>query len=738
MEPITWPLARLGSRFGLLFEPHHRRVMHSALGRFLDEPLDLGVGLIEPDGTERVFPLTEHGRPFYACQQAERINSITFRGYSETMGLRVELNVHSPFYPQNEMLCLVPAFYVELRVTWTKKIRWIWSQKDQPSENQAKLFLRLSRPNTTINVTAGQIDLNYQVPLDPQYQRLGYEAPPEAGQPSQAPRSVDVAERIVSLNPDAQPFEDAHGRGLSLDLPITSEGSGVKWRMIWAAHVAEPIMEVDHKPARFQYVKHWADLDQVVDFALTSRDDNLALSRRFEKLLEQAPLTRSRWHLLVLGFQSYLSNTFWCELEDGSPWFSVWEGSCMFHSTVDVEYNVSLLYFALWPDLLRMTMDQWTRHGKSHEPSGGLILSHDMGRGLPANGQSYPHDMPVEENSNFLLLLQAYAHWTADVDPVIEHLSFVERLADYLVWTDTDDSGFASAGGANTIDDAAPAVQYARKQTYLAIKRVAALAAAADLMTIAGQSEKAKRYQQVADQARPKIDQAAWLADHYAVCVDKEAAGLVDVWTGKPLPYEVLPGWDDYSIYTTNGLLLPVLINQGHGFDEQRLCQDLANATRETLTPYGCGHSSSDTTNIWISQNLWRDMVARYMNADVPPLDGCYWDLETFSNTNDQSFGFIDTYIGNELCFYPRGATAFGYFLAGPRLRIDRLAKGGPTIHIRPQQHHHVRWPLLPLADWKAGKIPVCVVDRDGGVRIEGELETVRIEASGISEEPEA
>ena len=112
----------------------------------------------------------------------------------------------------------------------------------------------------------------------------------------------------------------------------------------------------------------------------------------------------------------------------------------------------------------------------------------------------------------------------------------------------------------------------------------------------------------------------------------------------------------------------------------------------------------------------------------VPSLENSYWDLQTYSNTGEQSFGFIDTYIGNELCFYPRGATAFGYFLAGPRIRIDRLTNDeGSRISICPDRFRNSRWPLLPLADWKAGKIPVCVVDDVGNISIEGEIEPVVI-----------
>jgi len=726
MQLMTWQMARLGSRFGLVFEPHRKRVLHSAMGRFFDRPLDLGVGLVEPDGTERVLPFTQIGQPFYACEQFERINSITYRGYDEKLHLKFEMNVHCPFYPQDERVCIAPLIYLELRVTWAPRVRWI-KQDNKPGES-VRLFVRVNRPDTEIAAGPGRIDLNYDVPLNPKYDRLGYEAAAvERDRNNDRIPHAKVAERIQSINPDTEPFADEHGQGLALDLPITEEGSGTKWRLVWAAHTDANVMEVRKTPARLRYVRHWPNLDAVMDDAVAQRDDNLAHSRRFEKLLEQAPLTTSRRHLIAQGFQSYLSNTFWCDVADGAEWFSNWEGSCLFHSTVDVEYNLSLFYFAIWPDLLLKTINQWVNYGKDHAESGGAILSHDMGRGLPANGQSYPHDMPVEENANFLLLLQAYAHWTGNAEPVTRHAEFIGKMADYLLWTDRDGSGFPSEGTANTIDDASPAVQYARKQTYLAIKRVTALQAAADLLTRAGNGELAEKCRATAEQAIAKIEAEAWLGDHFAVCVDKDATGVKDVWTGKPLMTDEIKGWDDYSIYATNGLLLPQMIGLACPFDQRKMQADVGNAIRETVTPYGCGHSSGDSTNVWISQNLWRDITGRYIGGIVPSLDSRYWDLQVFSNTGDQSFGFIDTYIGNELCFYPRGATAFGHFLSGPRVRIDRLADGKAKISVSPDRYRHSRWPLLPLADWAAGKIPVCVVDGEGRVTIEGELEEVEI-----------
>ena len=734
MQLMTWPLARLGSRFGLLFEPDRRRVMHAALGRFLDEPLDLAVGLIEPDGTERVLPFTEHGQAFYATEQFERINSITYRGHSETCGLRFELNLHSPFYPRDERLCTMPAFYVELRVAPAPRIRL---RRFRRTPDRVRLFLRLRRPNTRIEATEGRIDMRYDVPLRPRYEQAcgsgrfmgGASAEPAGAEPPLA----HVVERLHSLNEGATPVDDEHGgRGLTLELPVTEEGSGIKWRLVWAAHTADPVLDVRGTPARLRYLRHWDGIDAVMDEAIRTRDDNLAHSRRFEKMLEQAPLNRARWHLLVLAFQSYLSNTFWCDRDGngggdgrGGEVFSVWEGNLMYHNTLDVAYNFSMFYLALWPDLLRLSLDQWAEHGQEHAPSGGFILHHDMGCGLNMDGPAYSHPLPVEENSNFLLLLQAYAHWAGDTAIIRRHAAIVRRLAAYLLWCDTDGSGFPSEGVANTLEDGSVAVQLARKQTYLAVKRTAALDAAADLLFRAGENDLAEQCRDAATDATPRIERRAWLADHYAVCVDRDAQGLYDTWSGEPMPLGQLDGWDDYSIYTTNGLLLPAMTAQPFAFDRDRLRLDVTGAHRESARAYGCGHTSSARSAVWISQNLWRDHTARYLHAELWPLDERYWDLMAFSNTHDQSFGYIDTYIGNELAFNPRGAVAFGAFLAGPRLVIDRLDED--VFVVNPDRNRPQRWPLLPLADWAAGKIPICVVSADGQIHIEGEIEPVKV-----------
>lgn len=731
MQLMSWQVARLGSRFSLFFEPYRRRVMHSALGRSLDAPLDLMVGLVEPDGRQRVLPFSQQGELLLNCEQFPRINSITFRGFAERYQLRYEFNVHAVYYPQNEELCLLPAFYLEMRVNPTGMIRWI--QAVGPTPEKVRLFIRLNRPDTEIRAAGGNgepafLDLRYRNRLEPVHDAITWH---EHYEPPPGP-TVQVHERIVSLNPEAVPEPDGHG--LTLELPVTEEGSGIKWRLVWAAYVGDPVLQVSMNssrpvPARFRYTRYWKNIDQVVEAAITRRDDHLNHSRRFEKIIDQSPLQAHEHHLLCQGFQTYLANTFWCQLEDGREWFSVWEGGVYQHSTVDVEYNAALVHLCLWPRLLKLELDEWPAFTKSHEASGGLILNHDMGYGPRVGRQSFTYDMPVEENADYLLMLQAYCHLTGDLELVHKHAVFLERLARYLMWVDRDGSGFACEGTRSTFDAVAPAAMVSRKHTYLAVKRVAALAAAADLLERAGRQDVAAACRALVEKAPEQIEQATWLGDHFAVCTDPAADGVVDVWTGKPLTSEQTAGWgwDAYSIHTANGLLYPLLFGGPVFFSRQRLINDLISATRETQGRYACGHTSVDKDNVWISQNLWRDFLARYLGARIPNLSGYYWDMQVSNNTHDQSYAFIDTYVQNRLAYYPRGATTFGWFFAGPRLVIDRLAPEGAQLRVQPDTHSPQRWPLLALADWKAGKIPICVVDPQGRISIEGEIDPITV-----------
>lgn len=49
MELMATAVGRLGSRFSLVFDPDAKQILHSALGRWLDFPTDLAIGVKSED-----------------------------------------------------------------------------------------------------------------------------------------------------------------------------------------------------------------------------------------------------------------------------------------------------------------------------------------------------------------------------------------------------------------------------------------------------------------------------------------------------------------------------------------------------------------------------------------------------------------------------------------------------------------------------------------------------------------
>lgn len=730
MQLMSWQIARLGSRFGMLFEPYKQRVMHSAMGRLLDRPMDLCVGMVEPDGTERTLPFTTHGKPLIGCEQFERFNSITYRGYSGKHNIRFELNIHSPFYPQDEKLCLLPVFYLEFRVHHVIHARWR-QQASEPDMN-VRLFLRIKRPDTQLFVDGQQIHMRYD-------NHLAFNADrsspiPETNLPPEQGPTVTALERIISLNQDAQPT--AEGDGLTIHMPVTMPDQGTKWRLVWCAHVAEPFAQVKRSEktydARFRYTDHWPTIDDVVDEALTTRDDHLAHSRRIEKLIQQAPMNIAQQHLVSQAWQSFLANTFWLSHEDPgveeekcpkgtrASWFSVLEGSRLLQSNLNAECNASMFYLGMWPKLLRMLLSQFAERTTDHPASGGAVVDHDLGSALDLTKSNLDHPSHTDHNADLLALFQAYSRWSGDTSLIREHFELITKLGKYLDWADRDNSGFPSVGVSKTHGSRySPAFRSSPKQTYLAVKRVVGLRAAADLLKHAGTPDvapDAKAFEQEADTAVPKIVEEAWYADHFMVCVDPaftadKTNDLANV----------------YCIYNANAELLPLIVGMPTALPVDLLINDLTSGKRETTRRYGCCNTTVETDHLRISQNLWRDMLSRYLHLRWPSSASHYWDMQVMSNTHLQSKGFVDAYITDNLAHYPRGVTALGYLLAGPRLIIDKLAPGasGTYITIDPDRTRPARWPLLPLADWKAGKVPIAVVMNDGTVRIESEIDPI-------------
>lgn len=703
MQLIATPVSRLGSRFTLVFDADAKQVLHSALGRWLDFPTDFAVGVESDDGVICALPFTKRFPLFEVTEQHLRLCSIVYTARSLALGIGLRFEVISPFYPHDEWTSLAPMFLLRLEVFPQGRV--FWSRAERMTQ-QGRVFVRLQREGLHISPAHDRLKLGYSVP---KVLWIGErERPPDLGLCEEA---CWCDERMVPLSPNAELLDD--GIAFRFDL---SGHTLQSFELLWCAFVDEPPLMVFEQPAFFKYRWLFTDVDAVADFATRQCDDLLTKTRTMESLVDEAGLTKAQADLICFSFQNFLLNSWWMVHDDGSEWFSVWEGSCHFHSTVDVEYNDGLVYLALWHDLLELLVDEWALFELQDDV--GSYLAHDMGGGLEVGKQAYPHPMQVEENANFLLMLHCLWRWTGKRELIERHGELAKRLTTYFERSDTTGNGFPDIGVANTIDDASPAVQYSRQQTYLAIKTLCACFASARMADELGDEAFSKQCHTIVDRIRKTLDEQGWLRDHYAVCLERTAEGLTDVWTGQPLRGE-LTGWDAYSIYTANGLLYLLLSGQMPPLNANRLRLDIANAYREALSEYGCTHTSADKTNVWVSQNLWRDFVASYLGVSLPDNAPRYFALQAFMNTHGLTKGFIDTYLTNNLCFYPRGVTAIGYFFALCGLQIDRVEG---VVRLKGTAPYPCRIPLLPLADWERGIIPFVVYRQVDG-RIEATLE---------------
>ena len=706
MPVMSTCLARLGSRYSIVFDPFNRNVQYGALGLMRQSEAELVVALDDGAGGVVALPLCKEGKKFTILDQYQTMTSIVWEGYSLELGVKLTATMVAPFWPQDHKTSLVPAYVVTFRLEHMDRVRWTNCPATLGRKGVLRFGVRL--PEAVTTEQGGRVQLEYGVHVGTEI-KTGEGGAERDYSPTS--RRVPVAGKSVDqIVPIAGDWAVRNGM-----LEAAYDLNDTKTLDVSAALVGycgDELFERLGKPMRMKYAAMWSSADEVADFVVKNAKKLCEKSAKFDALWTDSSLPLSVQELSATSFQSYLMCTLWCVGERPKEWFSVWEGSCWFNSTVDVTYNEAMFYFACWPELLELVFEEWIHHTDPAEA--GRTLHHDMGAGWSANGQSYPHLMPVEENSNWLLLLYAHGAWWDRPELFKKYVAFNRDMVDYLLWSDSTGNGFPDRGTANTIDDATPAVQYGRDNVYLGIKRLGALHAASRMFEAAGD----KAYAAVCAKAVAKAVRtlnAGWLGDHWGVCLDKSAKGLIDCWTHKPLPYKTLPGWDAYSLYTTNGLLPLMMVDDlPPGLPADRLRQDVLNACRESMTRYGCAHSSMDTTHMWVSMNVWRDCAAGYLGEDMLANSERYWAQQLFANGPgaEKPNCFTETSLTNNLVWYPRNTAIFALTMSMPRLRINRAKKQAVTIDpIAPG-----RWPLLPLADWKKGTIPVAEVTRAGKV----------------------
>ena len=729
MHLIADAAAALGSRFNLIFDPHGAALYHNAYGEFREQALSLTVGIRTPDGEVWSLPFTGRAQHFPHLEQFSTLTAVQWRGVQPDLGVEFTMTVRAPFYPRDARLSTAPFYYVDLAARQIGAFRWT-----NPGQLLDKCEIIFALNGDEVRFKRDKAGLSYSF-TSTSVRKTGNTLKPDEGER----RNFTVNSRVRCAH--AARLDEA-GFALPADL---GDGAAATMNLVWTSWSDQPVLELFGEPSTFKYHQYFDSEDEMARWALAQREDIERRCKFLDESVSDWSLGRATSNMAALALHSFLVNTWWTLRAGGGDWFSVWEGSCYFHSTVDVEYNDALLYFALWPELLEMLLDEWPGFeidgrvtlGESGKGTG--FLSHDMGSQCVVGRQSYPHPMEVEENANYLLLLAGHAMFTGRTQKVKEKLPLCRRLAEFIVQCDTNGNGMPDRGTANTIDDASVAVQFGREQVYLAVKSQAALWALAELEEACDpQNSQAERWRACASKSIKTLEEQAWLDDHYAVTLTRTTEGILDPWTGEPLPPGELEGWDDYSIYAANGLLYLFLANLSMPrWRTNRFALDIENAARRCMTHYGCTHTASGDSTVWFSQNMWRDYVAAYLGLDMLNNVERYWEYQTLTGDNFSSALYYDTTPQNNLCFYPRGTVVFGAPLSAAGLRLNHLEKTLLLSPLRPS----LRVPLLPLADWQKMRVPYLTVRCQDGVIVaeisnRDLLEGLRLEVTGAELRP--
>lgn len=671
-------ISKLGGGINFHFKPKENSLYISPVGFLCEESFSLNLG-VEINKQKLILPFGDKHKFFDYVEQDITLSTLTYRAKSYELGIVFEVVFSSSFYPKDELTSIAPFFYIDV------KISKVYTKYDDGSWLEGKLIFELI-PKTKTK----EVEINKDILIIKDKYTAKFKINRESG-------LVDIIEdsskvfyaQLLIKSLDNINFKDIKFR-------INKDNSFTK-KFVVAMYCDDAIViKNNSQKFYFLYNKFFKDAQEVVSFAVKKEKEIKNKIEIFDSILTKSSLSKTQQNFISYTFQSYLANTRWLyDKQTSKDIFTVIEGNCGYHSTVDVEYNVALFYLLFWPELLEKEIEIWSEFIKED------WVPHDIGALFEINGQIYPHNMEVEENCNFILLNFAYWRLTGNFNLIQKYYILLKRAIEFIIKCDKNKDGFPDERTANTVDDGSAAIQFSKEQVYLAVKTLSAAKAMQIISKEKKDFELYKKCENLIKKIKNTLDEKAWLKDHYIVCLDKKAKNLIDVWTGKKITGK-LEGWDAYSIYTTNGLLYLLLCDVDVPLNLNRIKLDILNSKLNNMLEYGCTHTSKDKSNIWISQNLWQDFIGMYLGFDFSTNIERYWQFELFENTQGRGGCFVDTYGWNHLHYYPRGITSFGLLYALAGIKFDRVKKiiKFSTVKVP------LEIPLVSFSDWQKGKIP--------------------------------
>lgn len=666
----------LGSRHGLVLEPvNHccRIVRYDGFERMLRFELKAGIVV---NGEKVVLPLTAEGKYFDFHDQNMTPCSMSMTGIHADSGVKLKLTIVTPFRPRDPDFSTMPILAIKLEARQISG-RFRWRKRTMPVD-KVEVFAEFAGDDIVARAERNGLNIEFD-----SVARI-----PSSGEEEAIEKTCGQRDRIVAYGGDISAAGAEFVKTVDLNNPSPLS-------LAWCKFDIENGLRIQGADFPFRYTRRFSSLDDVCDFARNNLDQIFENAARVDALIANNTCGEAINKLLAYTLHSWLINTWWID-RGGQEWFSVWEGVCEYHSTVDVEYTQSPFYLAVWPELLGIELNIWPEYSKDGTASlgrvgdGTLFPSHDVGSHSAANGQMYPHEMEVEETANYLIMV--FAHWrrTGDDSIIKTHIETIVKYLKFLRACDTTGNGIPDQGVANTVDDASPAIQFGREQIYLAVKTMAAFRTGAEILRSRSRAGEGAEYDAMADGIGAVIEEKGWAGDHFVTLLDKSAKGLKNPWDGSPLEFDEVPGWDSAHIYTANGLAPLDMVGFKIGLDEDKIKADLENAAKRCVSRYGCTHSdyiptaanelnaidglAGDSGRVgWISMNMLRDIAAFYRRIDLRDMAGKYWDWQMTANSQEPKI-FFETFYGNNLCFYPRGVVVWGFFDALNGRVLDKVA----------------------------------------------------------------
>lgn len=456
MQLMCDALAVLGSRHGVVWNPPQRCCQLVRFDHFIEaKSVNIRAG-VTIDGKEYLLPLCEDGGQFSFHDQRQSPCTMTLIGIDPGSRLKLKLTMATPFRPKDVDFSTTPVLAIRLELEKMPGFRWDAQSVDV---TDAEIFLEFIGDDIAVE-PAGEDAIDFT--FNSARKRI---VPAEDGGLTFAWDAVPQHDRLVVT--DGQ----RHGTRFVQRVGLSEGEAPASLTVAWCTYSA-PMLEFHDGKHPFKYAERFTDLNAVADWARTRVEEIFTNATRVDGIIVQNNCSKSVNHLLANTLHSWLINTWWIN-RDGRDWFSVWEGSCHFHSTVDVEYTQAPFYLAVWPELLKIELEFWPEYSKDgtltlgDRGAGTRFLSHDAGWTTDASKPYYPHEMEVEETTNYLILSYAYWRRTGDDTTIRKHAEALEQYLAFLAACDTTGNGIPNMGVANTIDDASPAVQFGREQVYL-------------------------------------------------------------------------------------------------------------------------------------------------------------------------------------------------------------------------------------------------------------------------------